>query len=228
MIELHNVTKKFSTTNQALLDITLKINQGEFVFVVGPTGSGKTTLLRLLTREILPTNGKVLIDSEDLAKLKGKKVTQLRRQIGVIFQDFKLLFDQTVFENVALPLEILGLSNKEITHRVNNILEMVGLSKQKNLFPGQLSGGEVQRTTIARAIINDPKIILGDEPTGNLDPATSWEIMKLLKDIHKKRGIPLIIATHNMDIVNAMGKRVVRIESGKIISDKEGGKYEKN
>ncbi|MBI3980805.1 cell division ATP-binding protein FtsE [Candidatus Microgenomates bacterium] len=228
MIELHNVTKKFGANTQALLDINLKISQGDFVFIVGPTGSGKTTLLRLLTREIIPSVGKVTIEGEDLAKLQGYKVTQLRRQIGVIFQDFKLLIDQTVFENVALPLEILGLKNKEIVQRVNNILELVGLSNQRNLFPAQLSGGEVQRTTIARAIINDPKVILGDEPTGNLDPATSWEIIKLLKDIHKKRGVPLIIATHNMDIVNTLGKRVVRIEGGKIISDKEVGKYEKS
>lgn len=227
MIELHDVTKKFGSNTQALVDVTLTISQGDFVFIVGPTGSGKTTILRLLTREIIPTSGKVIVEGEDIAKLKGAKVTQLRRQIGVIFQDFKLLFDRTVFENIALPLEILGLSNKEIIQRVNILLKDVGLEKQKDLFPAQLSGGEVQRTSIARAIINDPKMILGDEPTGNLDPATSWDIMNLLKDIHKKRGIPLLIATHNMDIVNNMGKRVVRIEEGKIISDKESGKYEK-
>ncbi|MBI3385180.1 cell division ATP-binding protein FtsE [Candidatus Gottesmanbacteria bacterium] len=228
MIELQKVTKRFGLNTFALSDISLVIESGEFVFIVGPTGSGKTTLLRLLTNEVIPTSGKVIVDKEDLARIPNSHLTKLRRKVGVVFQDFKLLFDRTVFENIALPLEINRISSKEITPRVEKILEIVGLVNQRNLFPTQLSGGETQRAAIARAIINEPKIILADEPTGNLDPATGWEIIKLLKDINKRKLATIIMATHNIDIVNSLGKRVVRLESGKIIKDQKEGRYEKS
>lgn len=227
MIELRGVTKKFGLSSIALLNIDLNIKEGEFIFIVGPTGSGKTTLLRLLTREILPTEGVIVIDNEDLAKLKGDKINHLRRKIGVVFQDFKLLADRTVFENVALPLEISGLNQHDVYKRVESILEIVDLIKQKNLFPVQLSGGEMQRAALARAIVCEPKIILADEPTGNLDPATGWGIIKLLKDINKKNNITIIMATHNAEVVNSLGKRVIRLEAGKIIKDSKEGKYDK-
>lgn len=228
MIELQKVTKTFGLNIFALSDINLVIESGEFVFIVGPTGSGKTTLLRLLTNEVTATSGKVMVDNEDLGKIPNSHLTKLRRKVGVVFQDFKLLFDRTVFENIALPLEINNTLSKEITPRVEKILEIVGLVNQRNLFPTQLSGGETQRAALARAIINEPKIILADEPTGNLDPATGWEIIKLLKDINKRKLATIVMATHNIDIVNSLGKRVIRLEGGKIIKDQKEGKYEKN
>lgn len=219
MIELQNVSKKFGLATYALTNINLLVNNQEFVFIVGPTGSGKTTLLRLLTHEVKPSSGSIIVDNENITKISGAKLTKLRRKIGVVFQDFKLLFDRTVFENIMLPLEITGTSNKEITHRVNNMLEIINLTKQKNLFPAQLSGGEMQRVAIARAIISEPSYILADEPTGNLDPATGWDIMKLLRDINKTRKVTVIVSTHNMDVVNSLGKRIIRLESGKIVKD---------
>jgi cell division transport system ATP-binding protein len=221
MIELQNVSKKFGLNTFALENINLKILDHEFVFIVGPTGSGKTTFLKLLTHEIVPSTGTIVIDGESIAKLSSIKITKLRRKIGVIYQDFKLLFDRTVFENVMLPLEIIGLSSKEITRRVNYILDLVNLARQKNLFPSQLSGGEMQRAAIARAIIMEPNFILADEPTGNLDPATGWDIMKLLRDINKTSNVTVIVSTHNMDAVNSLGKRIVRLENGKIIKDEK-------
>lgn len=227
MIELRGVTKKFGTSTHALSDINLSVSEGEFIFVVGPTGSGKTTLLRLLTREVVPTTGDVIIEGENLIKIKGDKISHLRRKIGVVFQDFKLLTDRTVFENIALPLEINGLNSKDTHVKVDAMLETMDLIKQQHLFPIQLSGGEMQRVAIARAIITEPKILLADEPTGNLDPGTGWGIIKLLKDINKKNNVTIIMATHNADVVNSMEKRVVRIEGGKIIKDQKEGKYDR-
>ncbi len=225
MIDLQKVTKQFGNRTVALSEIDLKITEGEFAFLIGSTGSGKTTLLKLLTREYAPTSGKIFVDNEDLNRLKGMSLTRLRRKIGVIFQDFKLLFDRTVFENIALPLEIMGARGKEIKEKVEQTLEIVNLMKQKDLFPAQLSGGEMQRVSIARAVIVEPKIILADEPTGNLDPSTGWDIIKLLRNINKKKMVTVIMASHNVDVVNTLGQRVIRLENGKIKKDEKEGKY---
>lgn len=224
MINFQNVSKKFGNGTIALEDINLEISPGEFVFLTGPSGAGKTTLLRLLIKEISPSNGKITVGEKDISKLKKEEIPIYRRKIGVIFQDFKLLSDRTVAENIAIAQEIVGKAKNEIDRDVNEILKVVGLVGQKDLFPAQIAGGEMQRTVIARALIQEPEIILADEPTGNLDPATSWEILDILSSINKL-GITVIMATHNTDIVNSLRKRVVRIEKGKIISDEEKGKY---
>lgn len=224
MIKFQNVSKKFGNGTIALEDINLEISPGEFVFLTGPSGAGKTTLLRLLIKEIAPSNGKITVGEDDISKLKKEEIPIYRRKIGVIFQDFKLLSDRTVAENIAIAKEIIGKAKNEIDRDVNEILKVVGLVSQKDLFPSQIAGGEMQRTVIARALIQEPEIILADEPTGNLDPATSWEILDILSSINKL-GITVIMATHNTDIVNSLRKRVVRIEKGKIISDEEKGKY---
>lgn len=207
-------------------NVSLEINDGEFVFVVGPTGSGKTTLIRLLIRELLPDSGKIIVDKEEITKKNYKKISALRRKTGVVFQDFKLLWERTLAENVALPLEVLGLPGKEIKNKVNQLLDKFKLSDLAQKFPVQISGGELQRVVIARAMIAEPKILLADEPTGNLDPKTSWEIVKLLSDINSS-GTTVLMATHNADIVNSLGKRVIRLEHGKIIKDEKEGKYER-
>lgn len=224
MIKFSNVSKKFGNGTIALEDVNLEVAPGEFVFITGPSGAGKTTLLRLLTRELLPSNGKVAVKEGDLSKISVSQLPHYRRKIGVIFQDFKLLPDRTVAENIAIAREIIGRSKNEIERDVNEILKVVGLVNQRDLFPSQIAGGEMQRTVIARALIQEPEIILADEPTGNLDPATSWEILDILSSINKL-GITIIMATHNADVVNSLRKRVVRIEKGKIISDEEKGKY---
>ncbi|MCL5675851.1 MAG: ATP-binding cassette domain-containing protein [Patescibacteria group bacterium] len=226
MIELKNVNKKFGSGQTALDNVSLEINDGEFVFVVGPTGSGKTTLIRLLIRELLPDSGKIIVDKEEITKKNYKKISALRRKTGVVFQDFKLLWERTLAENVALPLEVLGLPGKEIKNKVNQLLDKFKLSDLAQKFPVQISGGELQRVVIARAMIAEPKILLADEPTGNLDPKTSWEIVKLLSDINSS-GTTVLMATHNADIVNSLGKRVIRLEHGKIIKDEKEGKYER-
>ncbi len=218
MIKLDKISKKFGTGVFGLSDVSLIIDKNEFVFLVGPTGSGKTTLLRLLTREILPTEGKVIINDWDIVKLPKEKIPHLRKRIGVVFQDLKLLMDRTVFENVSLPLEVAGIKFEEAKKRVDEVLSQVGIIEHREKFPVQLSGGEVQRTAIARALVLSPEILLADEPTGNLDAATSWEIVKLLSDINEK-GTVVIMATHNSDIVKSMEKRVVALEKGKIIRD---------
>lgn len=224
MIKFQNVSKKFNNGTIALEDINLDISSGEFVFLTGPSGAGKTTLLRLIIKEITPSNGKITIEEKDINKIKKEEIPMFRRKIGVIFQDFKLLPDRTVAENIAIAKEIVGKTKKEIDKDVNEILKVVGLVNQKDLFPSQIAGGEMQRTVIARALIQEPEIILADEPTGNLDPATSWEILDILTNINKL-GITIIMATHNTDIVNSLRKRVIRIEKGKIVSDQEKGKY---
>ncbi len=224
MIKFDAVTKKFGSTT-ALDDISLEIRRGEFVFLVGLSGAGKSTLLRTLTRELLPTSGKVLVDKTDLTQLKNREIPRLRRKIGFVFQDFKLLDDRTVFENVALTLEVLGKSDEEIAKAVEHTLKLVEIWDKRNLFPRQLSGGEAQRTAIARAFIGKPDIILADEPTGDLDPTTAWGVIQLLKEINSW-GTTILMATHNSEVVNSLKKRVVVLKKGKITKDSKEGKYE--
>lgn len=224
MIKFEKVSKKFTNDIFALESINLKIDKGEFAFLVGPTGSGKTTLLRLLIRDLLPTQGTVFVGNWDLARLPHNKIPTLRKKIGLVFQDLKLLMDRNVFENVALALEVTGMPTSKIRKKVAEILKMVGLSSHHAKFPRELSGGELQRTAIARALINEPEVFLADEPTGNLDLATSWEIIKLFEDINKK-GTTVVMATHNIDIVNSLEKRVVALDKGRIVRDEKEGKY---
>lgn len=226
MIKLENVTKKFGATTFALSDISFSVDNGEFVFLVGSTGSGKTTILRLLIRDLLPTEGVVIVNDWDVVKLPKNKLTKLRKQVGVVFQDLKLLMDRTVFENVVLPLEVSGLKQEEALKIVEDVLEQVGLTNHKDKFPAQLSGGELQRVAIARALVLSPDILLADEPTGNLDQATSWEIVKILSDINKK-GTTIIMATHNLDIIKSLKKRVLHVEKGKMIKDEKVKEAEK-
>ncbi len=223
LITLTNVSKTYGQAS-ALDDVSFAIDKGEFVFLVGISGAGKTTILRLLIRDLLPTKGAIIVDGLDLTKLHRSKIPTLRRQIGMIFQDFKVLYNRTVFENVAIALEILNKDNSEINKKVKEVLHLVGLSNKMDLFPIQLSAGELQRTAIARAIVGGPKILLADEPTGNLDPTTSWEILKILKEINKL-GTTIIMATHNVDIVNSMRKRVISVKRGKVDKDEKEGKY---
>lgn len=221
MIKLDKVSKKFATGTLALSDVSLLIDKGEFVFLVGPTGSGKTTLFRLLIRDTLPTEGTIFINEFDVIKLSKGKLSSFRKKIGVVFQDLKLLADRTIFENVVLPLEVSGENSQNAAQRVEEVLRQVGLTEHRDKFPIQLSGGELQRTAIARALILSPEILLADEPTGNLDAATSWEIVKLLSDINKM-GTTVIMATHNTDIVKSMNKRVVHLDKGRIVKEEKG------
>ncbi len=224
MIRFENVSKKYGQT-LALDEINLEIKQGEFVFVVGTSGAGKSTLLRVLTREILPSNGKVMVGNTDITKYKDKDIPLLRRKIGVVFQDFKLLDDRTVFENVALTLEVLGKNDEEIAKTVEHTLKLVEIWDKRNLFPRQLSGGEAQRTAIARAVVGKPDILLADEPTGDLDPKTAWGVIQLLNEINSW-GTTILMATHNQEIVNTLKRRVIVIKKGKIVKDSKEGKYE--
>lgn len=224
MIKFDTVTKKFGSSI-ALDEVSLEIKQGEFVFLVGPSGAGKSTLLRILTHELTPTFGRVLVEKTDITKIKDRDVPQLRRKIGFVFQDFKLLDNRTVFENVALTLEVLGKSNEEIEKAVEHTLKLIEIWDKKNLFPRQLSGGEAQRTAIARAFIGKPDIILADEPTGDLDPTTAWGVIQLLKEINSW-GTTILMATHNSEVVNNLRKRVIILKKGKIIKDSKEGKYE--
>jgi cell division transport system ATP-binding protein len=224
MIRFENVSKQFTAHLSALDNITVEIKDGDFVFLIGPSGAGKTTFLRLLIRDMLPTKGSIHIDDWNLTTLPLSSNYLLRRKVGTVFQDFKLLMDRTVFENVSLGLEILGKGNKEIETRVIDVLELVGIADKRNSFPQQLSAGEMQRTGIARAIVGGPRILLADEPTGNLDPQTSWDILDILKEINKI-GTTIIMATHNASVVNELKKRTITLEHGKIVSDEEKGRY---
>lgn len=226
MIKLEKVTKKYPSGQVALDDVDLEIEDGEFVFVVGPSGAGKTTFLRLFTREIFPNSGKIIIDEQNIITLPSKKIPYLRRQIGTVFQDFKLLLNRTIFENVAVPLEVMGKSESHIEKEVTAVLEKVGLLEKAAHFPVQLSGGEVQRTAIARAIIGNPKILLADEPTGDLDPQTAITVIDILDKINKEDKTTIIMATHNAQIVNRYKKRVLSLKNGKVHSDEAEGKYE--
>lgn len=224
MIVLENVSKVFSTGTVGLSEVSLRVEKGEFVFLVGPTGSGKTTLFRLLIRDILPSKGTIIIEEFDIIKLPNHKIPKLRKKIGVVFQDLKLLYDRTIFENVVLPLDFSGMGKSDAKKRTEAILLQVGILEHKDKFPVQLSGGELQRVAIARSLILSPDILLADEPTGNLDPATSKGIIKLLQDINQK-GTTVVMATHNVEIVNLLTKRVIGLDKGKLIRDQKQGKY---
>lgn len=222
MIKIDNVTKIYDNGAVAIKDISINIEKGEFVFVIGTSGSGKSTFMKMLLREIEPTKGSIQIDGIDINNIHRKEVPYLRRKMGVVFQDFRLLPSKTVYENVAFAMEATEASPKNIRRSVPAILAMVGLSYKSKFYPNELSGGEQQRVALARAIINKPPILLADEPTGNLDPDTAWEIMELLKEINA-RGTTVVIATHAKDIVDEMKKRVITLQKGVIISDREGG-----
>lgn len=224
MITLENVSKAYSTGAPALNNVSLKIEAGEFVFVVGDSGSGKSTLIKLLLRELLPTSGKIMVNDIDVASLRHKQIPKYRRKLGVVFQDFRLLKDRNVYENVAFAQRVVNRPTRVIRKRVPEVLQEVGLAVKYKSFPDELSGGEQQRVALARALVNRPDILLADEPTGNLDPKTSEEIMKLLEQIND-RGTTVLVVTHNKEIVNAMKKRVVTMHEGSIISDEKEGEY---
>lgn len=224
MITLENVSKSYSTGAPALNNVSIQIDEGEFVFVVGDSGSGKSTFIRLLLRELLPTSGRIVVNGNDVAKLKRRQIPKFRRNMGVVFQDFRLLKDRNVYENVAFAQRVIQVSNKEIKKNVPSMLSIVGLAGKYKAKPRQLSGGEQQRVALARALVNNPPILLADEPTGNLDPKNSWEIMKLLEEINEK-GTTVVVVTHNREIVNAMKKRVVTMNKGVIVSDEKEGFY---
>ena len=224
MITLENVSKAYSTGAPALNNVSLKIEAGEFVFVVGDSGSGKSTLIKLLLRELLPTSGKIMVNDIDVASLRHKQIPKYRRKLGVVFQDFRLLKDRNVYENVAFAQRIVQTPSKEIKKNVPSILSTVGLAGKYKARPKQLSGGEQQRVALARALVNNPPILLAEEPTGNLDPKNSWEIMKLLEEINE-RGTTVLVVTHNREIVNAMKKRVITMNKGVIVNDEKEGTY---
>lgn len=224
LIYLENVSKSYSTGSPAVNNMSLNIRRGEFVFIVGDSGSGKSTLIKLLLRELTATSGKVWVMGRDLAKLKHREIPKYRRNLGVVFQDFRLLNDRNVYENVAFAQRIIEVSPSEIRRNVPTILATVGLAGKYKAKTRQLSGGEQQRVALARALVNNPSILLADEPTGNLDPKNSWEIMKLLEEINEA-GTTVVVVTHNKEIVNAMQKRVVTMRKGVIISDEEEGTY---
>ncbi|MBI4039675.1 cell division ATP-binding protein FtsE [Candidatus Daviesbacteria bacterium] len=224
MLKFDKVTKHFGTGYEALTDVDLEIEPSEFVFIIGPSGAGKTTLLKLITKELTPSSGSIYFGDWDLVNLPSSYIPQLRRRVATVFQDFRLLTDRTVRENVALTLEVLGQKVEDIQEDVNQILEMVGLAGKGETFPSQLSGGEAQKVVIARALVAKPEVILADEPTGNLDLGTARSIMKLLEDINKA-GTTIMMATHNADLVNEMEKRVIRLDKGRVTSDRKKGKY---
>lgn len=225
LVSFTNVSKIYGTRTRAVDNISFIVESGEFVFLVGNSGAGKTTVLRLLTHDLIPTSGTIMVENLNVTKMPVSQIPQLRRQVGMVFQDFKVLTDRTVFENVAITLEILGKRSEEITKKVGEVLHLVGLTEKTQLFPVQMSAGELQRTAIARAIVGGPKVLLADEPTGNLDPTTAWEILKILKEINKL-GTTVLMATHNVDIVNSMRKRVISLKKGKIVKDEKQGKYD--
>ncbi len=226
LIEVKNVYKQYKNGVTALSDITLSIPKGDFVFVIGPTASGKSTLIKLLYRQEKPSRGEVYVGGINVSKLRNRKVYKLRRKLGIVFQDYKLLQNLTVFENVAFALEIYGLPENEVRKKVMNAIEKVGLKEKFRSYPDQLSGGEQQRVSIARAIVNNPKILICDEPTGNLDPTTSMGIMEIINKINED-GTTVIMATHDKDIVNYYKKRVIKLEKGIIVGDTVKGGYGK-
>ena len=224
MIEINGVSKIYDNGARGLCDLDLYIEKGEFVFVVGSSGSGKSSLVRLLLKEIDPSGGNIVVDGQDIGKIKRRHLPRYRRKMGVVFQDFRLLKDKTVFENVAFAMQIVEASTRDIRRMVPQVLALVGLQKKAKAYPNQLSGGEQQRTALARAIVNRPPLLIADEPTGNLDPTTAWDIMTLLEDIND-RGTTVVVATHAHDIVDDMRKRVVALKNGELVSDIEASGY---
>ena len=221
MIKLEHVSKSYTAGIPALNDVSLDIEEGEFVFIVGDSGSGKSTLIKLLLKELEPTEGTITINNKKLNKIKRRQIPKFRRNIGVVFQDFRLLKDRNIYDNVAFAQTVIGESNRSIKKNFPSMLSMVGLAAKYRSYPRQLSGGEQQRVAIARALINEPKILLADEPTGNLDNHNAWEIMKLLEEINS-RGTTVVVVTHNMEIVKAMNKRVITMKKGVVVEDSEG------
>ena len=221
MIKLEHVSKSYTAGIPALNDVSLDIEEGEFVFIVGDSGSGKSTLIKLLLKELEPTEGTITINNKKLNKIKRRQIPKFRRNIGVVFQDFRLLKDRNIYDNVAFAQKVIGVSNRSIKKNVPSMLSMVGLAAKYRSYPRQLSGGEQQRVAIARALINEPKILLADEPTGNLDNHNAWEIMKLLEEINS-RGTTVVVVTHNLEIVKAMNKRVITMKKGVVVEDSEG------
>jgi len=224
MIEFVNLIKKYDHGVTAIDNVNLKIDKGEFAFLVGPSGSGKSTFLRLLIKEEEPTSGKILVDGKDITRLKKKDIPFLRRKIGFVFQDFRLLYDRTVEENIVLALRVIEAPEKEIKAQLKSVLQMVGLSGKEKFYPNQLSGGEQQRVALARALATKPPIIIADEPTGNLDPQTAEEIFKTLLEINS-RGTTILVVTHAKDIVDSLNKRVIALDHGRVIKDEVRGVY---
>ena len=225
MIRLEHVSKTYEAGVVAITDVSLHIRPGEFVFIVGASGSGKSTIIKLLLKELAPTHGKIVVDGKDLSRISHKQIPMFRRNLGVVFQNFRLLPDRNVYDNVSFAMHVVEASKRDIKKRVPLTLSMVGLAAKYRSLPKQLSGGEQQRVAIARALVNEPKILLADEPTGNLDNNNAWEIMKLLADINS-RGTTVVVVTHNMEIVRAMGKRVITIKKGVVVSDDDGDNEE--
>lgn len=225
IIAMDHVSKQYSTGVEALSDVSICIHKGEFVFVVGKSGSGKSTFIKLLLKELNPTEGRIFVGGRQVTNLKRKQVSLYRRKIGVVFQDFRLLKNKTVFENVAFAQEIIGMTKRDIARNVPIMLEMVGLKGKEKMYLHELSGGEQQRVAIARALINQPTILLADEPTGNLDPKTAWDIMMLLEEVNKM-GTTVVVVTHNNDVVDVMQKRVINLEDGVLVRDEKKGGYQ--
>ena len=224
MLKMTDVSKVYPGGSVALQNVDIHIEPGEFVFVVGPSGAGKSTFIKMLFREVLPTTGSIFVNGVDILSLTPNEIPYMRRQLGIIFQDYRLLPDRTVYENVAFAMEVIETPRRKIKRRVLNVLDLVGLRHRANAYPNELSGGEQQRIAIARAIVNDPIMVIADEPTGNLDPETSWDIMEIFKEINAE-GTTIVMATHDKEIVDAMGKRVIAIEDGHIVRDEARGVY---
>lgn len=224
MLKMTDVSKVYPGGSVALQKVNIHIEPGEFVFVVGPSGAGKSTFIKMLFREVLPTTGSIFVNGVDILSLTPKEIPYMRRQLGIIFQDYRLLPDRTVYENVAFAMEVIETPHRKIKRKVLNVLDLVGLRHRCDAYPNELSGGEQQRIAIARAIVNDPIMVIADEPTGNLDPETSWDIMEIFKEINAE-GTTIVMATHDKEIVDAMGKRVIAIEDGNIVRDEASGGY---
>jgi len=224
MIEMYGVSKVYPGGTYALQDINVKISRGEFVFIVGASGAGKSTFIKLMFREEIPTRGQIFFNGKNITRLKPREVPFLRRRMGIVFQDFRLLPEKTVYENVAFAMEVVEASPRDIKKRVPQVLESVGLAHKANSKPSELSGGEQQRVALARALVNTPDVLIADEPTGNLDPDTSWEIMELLSEFNKK-GTTVVVATHARELVDSMKKRVLQLDKGRLVRDEERGLY---
>lgn len=224
LIHMSNLYKEYENGTVALKNVNIDIEKGEFVFLVGSSGAGKSTFIKMIFREVLPTRGELVVNGRDLVKMKDSEIPYLRRGLGIVFQDYRLLPDKTVYENIAFAMQVIEAPRREMQKRVNSVLDLVGLKEKYRRFPSQLSGGEQQRVAIARAIVNSPMVVIADEPTGNLDPETSWDIMEIFKRINKS-GTTIVMATHDKTIVDAMQKRVIAIEGGSVIRDELKGAY---